>query len=46
MLEREDVHMHIESALTEKLGDVGRKLHTGRSRNDQAGRLTSSSGRR
>ena len=34
-LEREDVHMHIEAALIEKLGDVGRKLHTGRSRNDQ-----------
>jgi argininosuccinate lyase len=33
--ELEDVHMHIESALIEKLGDVGRKLHTGRSRNDQ-----------
>jgi argininosuccinate lyase len=33
--EREDVHMHIEAALIEKLGDVGRKLHTGRSRNDQ-----------
>jgi argininosuccinate lyase len=33
--EREDVHMHIEAALVEKLGDVGRKLHTGRSRNDQ-----------
>ncbi len=31
----EDVHMHIESALIESLGDVGRKLHTGRSRNDQ-----------
>jgi len=31
----EDIHMHIESALIEKLGDVGRKLHTGRSRNDQ-----------
>src|SRR5690606_21636748 len=28
-------HMHIESALIAKLGDVGRKLHTGRSRNDQ-----------
>jgi argininosuccinate lyase len=27
--------MHIESALIERLGDVGRKLHTGRSRNDQ-----------
>lgn len=33
--ELEDVHMHIERALTERLGDVGRKLHTGRSRNDQ-----------
>ena len=31
----EDIHMHIESALIERLGDVGRKLHTGRSRNDQ-----------
>ena len=27
--------MHIEAALVEKLGDVGRKLHTARSRNDQ-----------
>jgi len=33
--ELEDIHMHVESALIEKLGDVGRKLHTGRSRNDQ-----------
>ncbi|RMF44103.1 MAG: argininosuccinate lyase [Planctomycetota bacterium] len=33
--ELEDIHMHIESALIERLGDVGRKLHTGRSRNDQ-----------
>ncbi len=31
----EDIHMHIESALIECLGDVGRKLHTARSRNDQ-----------
>lgn len=31
----EDIHMHIESALIKRLGDVGRKLHTGRSRNDQ-----------
>lgn len=31
----EDIHMHIEQALIERLGDVGRKLHTGRSRNDQ-----------
>ncbi|MBN1853296.1 MAG: argininosuccinate lyase [Pirellulales bacterium] len=33
--EFEDVHMNIEAALIEKLGDTGRKLHTGRSRNDQ-----------
>ena len=31
----EDVHMNIESALTSRIGDVGKKLHTGRSRNDQ-----------
>jgi len=31
----EDVHMNIESALTARIGDVGKKLHTGRSRNDQ-----------
>jgi argininosuccinate lyase len=31
----EDVHLHIESELIRRLGDVGRKLHTGRSRNDQ-----------
>lgn len=31
----EDIHMHIEQALIDRLGDVGRKLHTGRSRNDQ-----------
>jgi argininosuccinate lyase len=34
-LELEDVHMCIEAALIEKVGDAGRKLHTGRSRNDQ-----------
>jgi argininosuccinate lyase len=33
--ELEDVHMNIERALIDRLGDVGRKLHTGRSRNDQ-----------
>lgn len=33
--ELEDIHMHIESALIERIGDVGRKLHTARSRNDQ-----------
>lgn len=31
----EDVHMNIEAALTKKIGDTGKKLHTGRSRNDQ-----------
>jgi argininosuccinate lyase len=31
----EDVHMNVESALTARIGDVGKKLHTGRSRNDQ-----------
>nr|WP_305801368.1 argininosuccinate lyase [Thiolapillus sp.] len=31
----EDVHMNIEAALTEDIGDAGKKLHTGRSRNDQ-----------
>ena len=31
----EDIHMHIEHALIERLGDTGRKIHTGRSRNDQ-----------
>ena len=31
----EDIHMHVEQALIDRLGDVGRKLHTGRSRNDQ-----------
>lgn len=33
--ELEDIHMCVESALTERIGDPGRKLHTGRSRNDQ-----------
>jgi len=33
--ELEDIHMHIESELIRRLGDTGRKLHTGRSRNDQ-----------
>jgi argininosuccinate lyase len=32
---KEDIHLHIESALTARLGDAGRKLHTARSRNDQ-----------
>jgi len=34
-IELEDIHMHIERALVERTGDVGRKLHTARSRNDQ-----------
>ncbi len=34
-IELEDIHTHIERALIQRLGDVGRKLHTGRSRNDQ-----------
>jgi argininosuccinate lyase len=33
--ELEDVHMNIESALTNKIGPAGKKLHTARSRNDQ-----------
>lgn len=33
--ELEDIHMHIERALVDRIGDVGRKLHTARSRNDQ-----------
>lgn len=32
---REDVHMNIEARLTDKIGITGKKLHTGRSRNDQ-----------
>lgn len=34
-MELEDIHMHIEHELIKRLGDTGRKLHTGRSRNDQ-----------
>ena len=34
-VELEDVHMNVESRLTTLIGDVGKKLHTGRSRNDQ-----------
>ena len=33
--ELEDIHLHVERALIDRLGDVGRKLHTARSRNDQ-----------
>ena len=31
----EDVHMNVESVLTDRIGDAGKRLHTGRSRNDQ-----------
>ena len=33
--EREDIHMNVEARLIELIGDAGRRLHTGRSRNDQ-----------
>lgn len=35
LLDLEDVHLNIEKKLTEKIGDAGKRLHTGRSRNDQ-----------
>ncbi|HYP67961.1 MAG TPA: argininosuccinate lyase [Thiobacillaceae bacterium] len=34
-LDLEDVHVNIEKALTARIGDAGKRLHTGRSRNDQ-----------
>ena len=34
-VELEDVHMNIEARLTDRIGEAGKKLHTGRSRNDQ-----------
>ena len=34
-LDLEDVHLNIEKRLTDKVGDAGKRLHTGRSRNDQ-----------
>ena len=34
-MEAEDIHMFVEAVLTQRLGDVGKKLHTARSRNDQ-----------
>ena len=34
-LENEDIHMNIETMLTQRIGDTGKRLHTGRSRNDQ-----------
>lgn len=35
MTDAEDIHMNVETLLIERIGDVGRRLHTGRSRNDQ-----------
>jgi argininosuccinate lyase len=34
-MECEDIHMFVEQVLTQRIGDVGKKLHTARSRNDQ-----------
>ena len=34
-LENEDIHMNIETILTQRIGDTGKRLHTARSRNDQ-----------
>ncbi len=34
-IEAEDIHMNVEKILIERIGEVGKKLHTGRSRNDQ-----------
>jgi len=34
-LDHEDIHTFVESTLTERVGDLGKKIHTGRSRNDQ-----------
>ncbi len=35
MIDAEDIHMNIEKILTDRIGDAGKRLHTGRSRNDQ-----------
>lgn len=35
LVDAEDIHMNIETILTQRIGDVGKRLHTGRSRNDQ-----------
>ena len=32
---REDIHSFVEATLIDRIGDAGKKLHTGRSRNDQ-----------
>ena len=33
--DNEDIHMNIETILTQRIGDAGKRLHTARSRNDQ-----------
>ncbi len=35
LVDAEDIHMNIEKILTDRIGDAGKRLHTGRSRNDQ-----------
>ena len=35
LIDAEDIHMNIETILISRIGDVGKRLHTGRSRNDQ-----------
>ena len=35
MTDAEDIHMNVETILTERIGEAGKRLHTGRSRNDQ-----------
>ncbi len=35
LIDAEDIHMNIEKLLTDRIGDAGKRLHTGRSRNDQ-----------
>ncbi len=35
MIDAEDIHMNVETILTSRIGDAGKRLHTGRSRNDQ-----------
>ena len=34
-MDAEDIHMNVEKLLIERIGDAGKRLHTGRSRNDQ-----------
>ena len=34
-MDAEDIHMFVEAELTKRIGDVGKRLHTARSRNDQ-----------